>query len=54
MSKYEFDSDDTKRYTLIIFLAFALLVVVLLTFSQWHGNIIPPTEKDATSMPGER
>jgi hypothetical protein len=38
MSKQEFDTTDTKRYTLTIFFSFAVVFLFLMLMSNFHGN----------------
>jgi hypothetical protein len=49
MSKHEFDTTDTKRYTLTIFLSFVIVFLFLILMSQCHGNYIKVHEQNVVS-----
>ena len=49
MSKVHFDEHSIKKYTLTIFLTFALLFCILVLMMQWHGDFKPGANHEAVA-----
>jgi hypothetical protein len=47
MSKVHFDEHSIKKYTLTIFLTFALMFCILVLMMQWHGDFKPAANHEA-------
>jgi len=49
MSKAHFDEHSIKKYTLTIFLTFALMFCILVLMMQWHGDFKPAANHEAAA-----